>query len=91
MLLGDSKATLNNTSDYLFCRQYRPLYKELSAWPELNLRNPPGVSPFADPKHTRPPANPKTSSTVRDDHKEKYVLQILSFVPDQILCSLWKS
>ncbi|KAK4307987.1 hypothetical protein Pmani_020282 [Petrolisthes manimaculis] len=54
-----------------FSRQYRPLYKELSAWPELNLTNPTGVSPFADPKQTKPQANLKTSSTVRDDHKEK--------------------
>lgn len=54
-----------------FSRQYKPLYKELSAWPELNLSNPPGVSPFADPKQAKAHPNLRTSSAVRDDHREK--------------------
>lgn len=55
-----------------FTREYKPLYKELSIWPELNLSNPPGVSPFADPKQTKARRNPKTSSVHRDDHRERH-------------------
>nr|XP_045612591.1 protein DBF4 homolog B-like isoform X2 [Procambarus clarkii] len=54
-----------------FSRQYKPLFKELPVWPQLNLSNPPGVSPFADPKQTKARQNPKTTSPHRDDHREK--------------------
>ncbi|KAK8753724.1 hypothetical protein OTU49_001315 [Cherax quadricarinatus] len=54
-----------------FSRKYKPLFKELTVWPELNLSNPPGVSPFADLKQTKTRQNLKTSSAHRDDFREK--------------------
>lgn len=55
-----------------FTRQYKPLYKELSTWPELNLFNPPGVSPFADPKQAKARQQPKSStSALRNDQKDR--------------------
>ncbi|KAG0713739.1 Protein DBF4 A [Chionoecetes opilio] len=57
-----------------FTRQYKPLYKELPSWPELNLFNPCGVSLFADPKQARARQWPKSSaSAVRNDHKDRRV------------------
>ncbi|KAK7075833.1 hypothetical protein SK128_026461 [Halocaridina rubra] len=54
-----------------FNRQYKPVFKELTVWPELNLANPPGVSPFADPKVNKTVKNTKVSSSHKDDHKER--------------------
>ncbi|KAK7075481.1 hypothetical protein SK128_026649, partial [Halocaridina rubra] len=51
--------------------QYKPVFKELTVWPELNLANPPGVSPFADPKVNKTVKNTKVSSSHKDDHKER--------------------
>lgn len=60
-------------------RQYKPLYKELSVWPELNLSNPPGISPFAENKPGKLRQNPKTSSAHKDGHKEKCVASVYCF------------
>lgn len=55
-------------------RQYKPLYKELPIWPELNLFNPPGISPFADPKQAKVRQQPKSStSALRNDQKDRLV------------------
>lgn len=62
---------------YVFCytyRQYKPLYKELPTWPELNLFNPTGVSLFADPKQAKARQPPKSSTSApRNDHKDRSV------------------
>ena len=56
---------------YIF-RQYKPLFKELTVWPELKLSNPPGISPFADPKQSKSHKTVKGSSPQRDNFKERY-------------------
>lgn len=56
-----------------FTRQYKPLYKELPSWPELNLFNPAGVSLFADPKQAKARQVPKSSSVLRTDYKERRI------------------
>lgn len=60
-------------------RQYKPLYKELPSWPELNLFNPPGVSLFADSKQAKARQVLKSSSALRNDHKERSVLLVFNF------------
>ncbi|XP_068210836.1 titin homolog isoform X2 [Palaemon carinicauda] len=54
-----------------FSRQYKPVFKELTVWPELKLSNPPGISPFADPKQSKTPKTLKASSFQKDDFKER--------------------
>jgi len=54
-----------------FNRLYKPLYKELSAWPTLHLNCGFGVSPFADPRQIKPKQQVKSSSAHKDDHREK--------------------
>lgn len=54
-----------------FTRLYKPLYKELSAWPTLHLNCGFGVSPFADPRQVKAKQQPKSSSAHKDHQKEK--------------------
>ena len=49
-LLREKKGTTCSlTPDPLSIRKYRPLLKEMTTWPRLNLDAPPGCSPFDEP------------------------------------------
>ncbi|XP_076031917.1 protein DBF4 homolog B-like [Oratosquilla oratoria] len=53
-----------------FSRQSKPLYKELGAWPLLNLAASPGTSPFAPVIPAEPVFSPKSVKAKISSHKD---------------------